>query len=280
MEINPNISSQARKIGLALSGGAVLGMAHLGVFKVLEEHHIPIHCVAGTSAGAMAGAFFAAGYSYAQIWRIAKDLNWGKIGGVTFPTKGLLNSRLLERFLCQKLGNINIEDLPIPFAATAVDLTTGKLIVYTAGPLARAVRASCIIPGVFTPLEINDAVIVDGGLKSFLPVTEVQKLGADFIIAVKLVPSVNTRNKPDNIIEILTNTHDLTVAHFADKSPRGDIEILPDLAGMNSYDFRQSKELVHRGAVAAQKNIKKIKKALQLLPEKRRGLRRFLRPAL
>ena len=278
MITHSNSSSKGRKIGLALSGGAVLGMAHLGVFKVLEEHNIPIHCIAGTSAGAMAGAFFAAGYSYEQIWRIAKDLNWGKIGGVTFPAKGLLNSRLLERFLCQKLGNINIEDLPIPFAATAVDLTTGKLIVYTTGPLARAVRASCIIPGVFTPLEIDDAVIVDGGLKSFLPLTEVEKLGADLTIAVKLVPSVKMRHKPDNIIEILTNTHDLTVAHFADISPHGDIEILPNLEGMNSYDFKQSKELVNRGAVAARKNIKKIKKALQKLPGKRQRLRRFLSP--
>jgi len=133
-----------KKVGLALSGGAVLGIAHLGVIRVLQENDIPIHCVAGTSAGAMAGAFVAAGFSFADMWKVTRRMSWAKIGGLTISRKGLFNSKVLERYMDRKLGGRSFADLKIPFATTAVDLMTGECVVIREGSVAEAVRASCI----------------------------------------------------------------------------------------------------------------------------------------
>ncbi|MDZ7261513.1 MAG: patatin-like phospholipase family protein [candidate division KSB1 bacterium] len=255
-----------KKVGLALSGGAVLGIAHLGVIKVLEAYHIPIHYVAGTSAGSLVGAFLAAGYSFAQMWEIAQELSWGKIGGVTIPKMGLLNSKLLERYIEKKMGKRNFSDLVLPFAAVAVDITTGKEFIFTEGRVAEGVRASCIIPGLLTPLEKNGTVYVDGGLRNFLPVDVVRRMGADYVIAVKLIPSINQRKKPENILEIMLNSFELTVRGIAENSPGGDVDIVPDLDGLNSYDFEQREELLKRGEEAALTQISRIVQDLREVP--------------
>ena len=115
-----------RKIGLALSGGAVLGIAHLGVIKVLEQYAVPIHCIAGTSVGALIGAFLAAGFRYEQMVPIAGKLSWGRISKMALSRTGIFNSRALEHFIEQHLGKLQIEELERPFAAVAVDIVSGK----------------------------------------------------------------------------------------------------------------------------------------------------------
>ena len=191
---------KAKKIGLALSGGAVLGIAHLGVIKALEEENISFDYIAGTSAGSLVGAFIAAGYSSSQLFFMAKKLTWDDIGKVTIPTKGLLNSEALQEFIDGELKRIAIEDLNKQFAAVAVDLTTGKQVIFRSGPVSEAVRASCAIPGVFTPLIKGKQVLVDGGVLNFLPTDVVHQMGADYVIGVKLVPSISHNQAPQNII--------------------------------------------------------------------------------
>jgi len=256
-----------KKVGLALSGGAVLGFAHLGVIKVLQEHHIPIHCVAGTSAGSLVGAFLAAGFTFEQMWKLGQNLSWGKIGGPIFPTKGLLNSKLLERFVDQNIGVKDISELHIPFAAVAMDLTTGRELVIDQGPIGEAVRASCAIPGVFTPLEKNEAVLVDGGLVNFLPVETVRRMGADYVIAVKLVPSPHPSKKPENIFQILFYSFEYMVRELAKRAPEGDVTITPNLVGLNSRDFHQKDILVQRGIEAAEAALPKILRDLKITPQ-------------
>ncbi|MBL7075462.1 patatin-like phospholipase family protein [candidate division KSB1 bacterium] len=255
-----------KKVGLALSGGAVLGIAHLGVIKVLEENEIPIHCVAGTSAGSLAGAFLAAGYTSSHLWDLVKDLSWGKIGRVTVPRMGLLNSKLLQRYVERKLGKISFSGLKMPFAAVAVDITTGEEMVFTEGSVAEAVRASCIIPGILTPLEKDGRIYVDGGLRNFLPVDVARQLGADYVIAVKLVPSIRKRKRPENVIQIMINSFDLVVRRLGEGSPGGDTNIQPNLEGLNAYDFDQAEELLNRGEAAARKVIPQIKQDLEGVP--------------
>ncbi|MFQ6082973.1 MAG: patatin-like phospholipase family protein [Candidatus Aminicenantia bacterium] len=249
-----------KKVGLALSGGAVLGFAHLGVIKVLEEYKIPISCVAGTSVGSLVGAFLAAGFSFKEIKEISEELSWGKISRLTFPRKGLLDGRLLKKFIEKKTGKKYFSELQIPFAAIAVDIKTGREVSLTEGNFVEAVQASCAIPGIFTPLNKDGKVLIDGGLRNFVPVNICRQFGADFVIAVKLIPSLNPERKVDNIIQILINTHDLIVREIAEKTPGGDINIVPNLEGFNSYDFSQAEELILRGEEAARKVIFSIEK--------------------
>lgn len=252
-----------KKVGLALSGGAVLGIAHLGVIKVLEENRIPIHCISGTSAGSLVGLFLAAGYNFTKMLEITKELGWGKFGGLTIPKMGLLNSKLLQRFIENRLGKIEFSDLKLPFAATAVDITTGEKVILNSGPVSEAVRASCIIPGIFTPVEKDGRLLVDGGFREFVPVSAVRELGAQYIIAVKLVPPIKKVKPPENIFQIMINTFDLVVRGIAERARDGDVNIIPDLEGLNAYDFNQIEELMKRGEEAARIIVPRIKSDLK-----------------
>lgn len=267
---------QRKKIGLALSGGAVLGIAHLGVINVLEQHHIPIDLIAGTSAGSLVGAFLAAGYTSDEMFDLVKTLSWGKISKVTVPKMGLLNSKLLGRFVDAKLGPRDVSQLPKPYAAIAVDLTSGRQVVLRNGPLAEAVRASCCIPGVFTPVIRGEQVLVDGGVLNFLPVDVVRQMGADYVIAVKLKPGLVHDRRPDNILQVLMNSFQLTIAQIAERAPNGDVTIVPDLSGLNPHDFHQADTLYQRGYEAATAAIQKIETDLRGRP-KRFSLFRWLR---
>ncbi len=256
-----------KKIGLALSGGAVLGIAHLGAIKVLEEHHIPIDMIAGTSAGSLVGAFLAAGYSSDEMFDLVKTLSWGKISKVTLPRMGLLNSKLLGRFVDTMLGRIDIPQLPKPYAAVAVDLTSGRQVVLRDGSVSEAVRASCCIPGVFTPVIRGDQVLVDGGVLNFLPEDVVRQMGADYVIAVKLKPGLAHERRPDNIIQVLMNSFQLAIAQIAEHAPDGDVTIMPDLSGLNPHDFHQADTLYRRGYDAATAVIQKIEANLRIHPK-------------
>ncbi len=262
------MSMRYKKIGLALSGGAVLGIAHLGAIKVLEEHHIPIDMIAGTSAGSLVGAFLAAGYSSDKMFQMVKSLSWGKISKLTIPKMGLLNSKLLERFIDAQLGRIDISHLKRPFAAVAVDLTSGKEVVFRSGPVSEAVRASCTIPGVFTPLVRGSEVLVDGGVLNFLPTNVVRQMGADYVIAIKLMPGISNGKPPENIIQVLMNSFQLVIEQIAIHAPGGDTTIAPDLTGFNPHDFHQADGLYACGYRAALAAIEKIKS--DLMPPKKR----------
>lgn len=250
------------RIGLALSGGAVLGFAHLGVIKVLQERGIKIDCVAGTSVGSLVGAFLADGYDWRRMWEIGRNLSWRVLGKIVFPKKGLLDGSYIKRFVELHLGKKDIKDLKIPYAAVAVDIESGEEVVFNEGDLGLAVQASCSIPGIFTPVEWNGKVLLDGGLKNIVPIQVCRELGCDFVIAVKLIPGTESR-KADNIFKILLNTHDMIIKKIAETSPKGDVDIIPDLSGFNSYEFSQAEELFRRGEEAGRRAIQAIEDILK-----------------
>jgi len=253
-----------KNIGLVLSGGAVLGIAHLGVLKVLEENDIPVDIIVGTSAGSLVGAFMAAGYSSDQLFDMVRNLSWSKISKLTIPKMGLLDSKQLEHYIDSELGRIDFLNLQKKFAAVAVDITTGGQVVFIDGIVSQAVRASCAIPGVFTPLVQDNRILVDGGVLNFLPTDVARKMGADYIIAVKLTPSISNSKPPENIIHILINSFQLALAQIAEHAPNGDVTIVPDLAGLNPHDFKQVEILYERGRIAALKSIDQVKQDLKL----------------
>lgn len=178
------------KVGLAFSSGGARGSAHVGVLKVLAEHGITPDVIAGTSMGAEIGGAFAAGVSLDELETEWRSTSFGRVFRTLFPTipwSGWSSGREIVRYLDRLLGGRQIEDLPIPFAAVATDLESGNSVPITQGPLAEAIRASLSVPGLFTPVWIDDRLLIDGGVANPLPVDVARDLGADIVIAVDVL---------------------------------------------------------------------------------------------
>lgn len=179
------------RIGIALASGGSRGCAHSGVLRVLEREGIPIAAVAGTSIGALVGGVYAAGIPADHIQREWLEADLPRVVRAFlpgFPRAGLSSGREMERYIRSLIGDVRFEDLPIPFAAVACDLNTGEAIVLQSGPLAKAIRASASIPGVFHPVRWDGRLLVDGGLVDPLPIRVCRQLGADVVIGVDVVP--------------------------------------------------------------------------------------------
>src|SRR5262245_266831 len=143
-----------RTVGLALSGGGARGFAHVGVLKALQDNQIPIDCVAGTSAGSFVGAAVAAGLNADEIYKFGQGLNWFKISRPSYSTRGLVSNKGMKTLIEGQLSSTRFEDLKIPYAAVACDLETcSEVVLKDKGDLVTAIRASCAIPGVFTPVK-------------------------------------------------------------------------------------------------------------------------------
>lgn len=180
-----------RKIGLALGSGSAKGLAHIGVLKVLDEQKIPVDFIAGTSIGALIGVVYASGVSTREMEEIAFNIDKKQITSFftpTIPYSGLVEGKRITEFIKSIIGNPNIEDLKIPFAAIATNVLNGRKVMITKGSAVEAVRASISIPGIFTPCKHNGDFLVDGGLVDPVPVNCVRDMGADYIIGVNVIP--------------------------------------------------------------------------------------------
>lgn len=190
------------KIGLALGGGGARGFTHLGVLKAFEEYGIKFDAVAGTSVGSLVGAFYCAGYSYEQIYNIAKklevkDIKTNKVFFMPSKTDGL------EKLIVDELGNIEIEELKIPYCAIAVDLKSTDEIHIKKGNLAKAVAGSCCVPGVFQPVEHEDMLLCDGGLKNTLPANVLKMMGCDYVVSVDINKSRGYGTDSAKVVDVL-----------------------------------------------------------------------------
>ena len=178
---------KGKKVGLALGGGGARGWAHIGVINAVRELGIPIHCVAGTSMGALVGAAFTSG-KIDELHQVALDLDWKRMlyyfTELSFPRMGLIDGTRIVELVKEHSIPSDIRDLPLPFAAVATDVLTGKEVVLEDGSISEAVRASIAIPGIFTPVARGEELLVDGGLVNPLPVNIATRMGADFVIAV------------------------------------------------------------------------------------------------
>lgn len=177
-----------KKTGLALGSGSARGWAHIGVIRALAKLGIRVDCVAGTSIGAMVGAAYASG-KIDVLEDIVLQLDWKQIlyfFDIVFPRSGLIDGKKVADFIRNHLGEIDIENLRIPFSSVSTELATGNEVTISSGDIIEAVRASISIPGIFTPVRKNGMILVDGGLVNPVPVSTVREMGADFVIAVDL----------------------------------------------------------------------------------------------
>jgi len=259
------LSAEAHpRVGLALSGGFAKVIAHIGILRALTEAKIPIHAVAGTSGGSIIGAFFAAGWPPDRMEQIARDISWRKLTRVTLPRLGLLSNEKLERFVTDRLGHARFEDLQIPFAVVGADLTTGRKAVFTSGPIGPPIRASCSIPQLFTPVEIDGSLIADGGLAEYLPVESLGALGCDVKIGVNLGGIRNWHVKdPRNFVEVGLRVIGFVSQRNARISEElADCVIRPNLAEFGPYDLHRSDEMIRIGYEYGRRAVPEIQQVI------------------
>jgi len=289
-----------KKIGLALGGGAAKGLTHIGVLKALDEANIPIDFVAGSSMGSLIGAAYVAGIPIDSIEQIAINIEKKdviKLIDPIIPTSGFINGEKIEDFLLTHIGDKKIEDLKIPFTATAADIMTGKQYIINNGSLVKAVRTSISIPAIFDPQKYQEITLVDGGLIDPIPMNAVKEMGAEFIIAVNVLapPDISDeateisfvnadsilsetnwpfsfiqKSKSDdtknpNIIQIIQKTVMISqakIAQFQIDLYKPDLLIEPDTRDINSWDFYKAEEAIELGYNATIKALKEYNRKI------------------
>lgn len=258
-------------IGLALGGGAARGFAHIGVIKVLESQGIVPDLVAGTSAGSLVGALYAAGNNGYALQKMAIDMDEAAISDWSVPffsqSTGVLKGEAIQNYVNRTLQGQPIEKLKLPFGAVATDLRSGQAILFRRGNTGAAVRASSAVPGVFHPVRIGTVDYVDGGLVSPVPASFARKMGADFVIAV------NISAQPD--AQPASSTFDVLLQTFAIMGQslnqyelrQADVVIRPELATMKGGDFQGRNLAILAGERAATAALPEIRRKLQQLQQ-------------
>ena len=258
--------SSPPKIGLALSGGAVRGLAHVGVLRALTENGIPIDCISGTSAGSIVGGAYAAGLSIEKIAEFGRKLRWRHIGRVTISRLGIQSNERLEHYLRARLPITKFEDLPIPFAALATDLKTHTAVVMKGqGDIPRAIRASCTIPGWYVPvIDDQGRHLVDGGLIAVVPVAVTRSLGADIVIAVDVnSEGLSYIGSSSSLIGILLQSMMVfQKTSSAYQLEMADLVISPKIGHIRYHKMGGADEVISAGYEAGLKSIAQIRELI------------------
>jgi NTE family protein len=263
----PSSPGPEPKIALVLGGGAARGFAHVGVIRVLEQERIPVDLVVGTSVGSLIGALYASERNSFELEWTAFQLrredlfDFGIVSAVL--GMGLAKGELLEAFVKARVKQERIEQLKIPFAAIATDLNWGERIVLDQGPVARAVRASSAIPGVFEPVAHEGKLLVDGGVVDNLPVEVARAKGADLVVAVDIGEDVGNVNIK-NMLDVMLQATNIMFAVNAERRKVGaDILIEPDVGGVGMLDFERRKACMEAGIEATRGAVPKIRAAIE-----------------
>ncbi|MFQ5579034.1 MAG: patatin-like phospholipase family protein [Nitrospiria bacterium] len=285
------------KVGLALGGGGAKGIAHLGVLKVLEEEDIPFHLIAGTSFGSIVGAMYAqtpnvdsvrervikflggSRFRRTKIFFIKKHyeqnkttdflssirsyLQKGIFWGISLQRTSFIPEEDFLEHLSYLLDDKEMDETVVPFAALAADLIGGDEVVLTKGPLRKSVAASCAIPGVFPPIKIGDALLIDGGWVNQVPVEPLRKLGANFTIAVDISEEKDASDGLNSGLDIVLRSGEITrrtLSHLQLSS--ADLVISPKMDDIHWSDFWRYKEAMKRGEEAARLKVDELKQLI------------------
>ena len=258
--------SNRPRVGLALSGGAARGIAHVGVLRALEESNIPIDAIAGASAGALIGGSYAAGLSIAELVSMARAFRWRHTARFSFSRLGLQTNARMEKFLREHLPVTRFEDLKIPFAALTMDLHKGTAVVFRdEGDLPFAIRASTCIPAVYTPVrDPQGRWLVDGGLVASLPISYARDLGVDVVIASDVnLDGARFFEDPKTALGVLAHTF-VAVERIVANQDRSaaDVVITPKVGHIRWDQTRRADELLQAGYDAAMESMDRIKSVI------------------
>ena len=268
-----------RVVGLALSSGGARGIAHVGVLRVLERERIPIDMLAGTSIGALVGGLYAAGHSIDTIARFALHfqnkltLRSGLLDLNLPPRTGLIRGRHFRNYLEQVFEGITFEELRIPFYVVAADLLTGEEVVFEKGSVADAVRASTSIVGFFSPHQVNNRYLIDGGAVNPLPVSVLAEKGAHMIIASRTIPSLEDEREGaqvgrswkslSNILGVFSNYQSIMEREII-KTRLSPVDVLihPRVQAYTAMEYQHAADFIRLGEEAAEQVIGAIKQKL------------------
>ena len=277
------------RVGLVLAGGGAKGGAHVGVLKVLEQMHVPIDCIAGTSMGALVGGGYASGIPADGLEKFLLGIDWPKVvggvglrghdpieqkrAGVTYSNTldmGLRGGRvvmpgglvstagiddLLRSYVAKARGISNFDNLPIPYRAVATDMLSGQMVVLANGDLATAMRASMAIPAAFEPVHLNDWILNDGGMVRNLPVDVARDLCADVVIAVNLETQPISADKLQTATQLASRAMDVMLEANVELQLRtltpGDVRVDVQLGDIGTADFERVPETIPLGEKAA-----------------------------
>jgi NTE family protein len=240
------------RIGLALGGGFAKGIAHVGVLKVLEKKNIPIHCVAGVSAGSLVAAAFSSGASAAETAAIGSAMRFSDVAKWTINRMGLVGSDRMVPFLRKLLKSFRFEDMRIPLGIVATDLATGEPVIFRdRGELTVPLRASCSFPGLFQPVPDGARLLVDGGISMAVPSLVCRALGATHVISVNL-PASGWKSAGANVFNVINRCFQI-VQSRAEQGWRdaSDVIITPEVGSFGWNGFCNADELIRAGERAA-----------------------------
>ncbi|MBU2873530.1 patatin-like phospholipase family protein [Marinobacter salexigens] len=255
MKLNPFNT----RIGLALGGGAAKGIAHIGVLKAFEEEQIRIHCISGTSVGALVASYYAFGRPVESILSIGSALNLSKILNFTFERGGLFSTQAIRDMIHRDLGDCRIEDACISLAICATDIETGEQLIFREGNLADAVCASMAVPGLFVPVEVGGRTLVDGGLVENVPISPLAEMGAGITVAVDL-SHVSRYQKPEDTFDVISNAINIAIDFNTRKQLKSaDIVVPLDLSRYSLTNNAKSvQELYMEGYHPMMKKIQRV----------------------
>jgi NTE family protein len=270
--------SKRPKIGLALGSGGSRGLAHIGVIKALEENNIPIDFIAGTSIGAMAGGFYAAGLGVKKMEDIVLETNWRRMFSLVDPRlkQGLITGEKVKTFIEGYVDGKKIEDCKIPFVAVATDLKTGEIVVLNKGEMAQAIRASISVPLVFKPVEIDGRTLADGGLSAPVPVEIVRAMGAEIVIAVNLDKHYHDEKWKPGWYDIANDSLNILRHHLAlSNVSTADIVINIDVGKNNYwYQFVNGQDKILTGEKATKEILPRLQEIIN--QKSKSGLKKYL----
>ncbi len=270
----PQLPVVRPRLGLALGGGFARGLAHIGVLKVLQANRIPIDALAGTSAGAVAAAALACGRPLDELMEHARDMRWSSVGRWTIPSLGFATNQRMERMLTAVLRCTRFEDLKIPLAVVAADISTGETVIFRSGDLIQPIRGSCSVPGLFVPVEVGGRMLVDGAIVSNVPVDALRDFGVDVKVAISLGAGQRP-GRPKNLFQVVGNAFQIAEAQAEENWRRQcDLVIEPDVAAFDWDDFEHFSELVRAGEVAARRSLPALRALLEADRRQDTGVRK------
>ncbi len=282
--------SKRMTVGVALEGGGALGLAHIGVLRWFEQHHIPIDYISGNSMGGLVGGLYATGHSPDQIQQIVQKMDWPLLLGGATPYEDLsfrrkedarevqsslaigfkkgaslpsgLNaghqiSLLIDRETLAYSDVKSFDDLPIPFRCVSTELVSGKAHVFSTGPIGFAMRATMSLPAIFAPVHDGENLYVDGELVDNLPTDLARSMGPDVVIAIHLQVSPTTADDIQSLFGVLGRS--ITISSAASEirgMEAADIVVKVDVQKFTALDFNQSDALIQKGMEAAEEKAK------------------------
>ena len=260
-----------KKLGIALGAGGARGIAHIGFLKALEEEHIRPDFISGSSMGSIIGACYAKGMSADQMRETVEQLSTFDIvdiGILTLSKLGLMRWTKVRKMMTGLLQDCDFSDLKIPFSCVAVDLISGKLKVFNEGKVIDAILASSSMPTVFRPVEMNDMLLVDGGVLCRVPVRQVKDMGADVVVAVDVLGKLSQVDKLPNVITLITRVYDIMdTVRTQDQKRKNrkivDLWLEPEMGDVSQYKIKYHVSAYDAGYKLGKENAKNIRKLLR-----------------